>query len=37
MASNWDENKKMADISTLALPGSDVGTLNSSSAILLII
>lgn len=36
MASNWDENKKMADISTLALPGSDIGTLNSS-AILLII
>ena len=36
MVSNWNENKKMADISTLALPGSDIGTLNSS-AILLII
>lgn len=36
MATNWDENKKMADISTLALPGSDIDTLNSS-AILLII
>lgn len=36
MTSNWDENKKMADTSTLALPGSDVGTLNSF-AILLII
>lgn len=36
MALNWDENKKMADTSTLALPGSVIGTLNSS-AILLII
>ena len=34
MASNWDENKKMADISTLALPGSDIGTLNSSAILL---